>query len=68
MDGNQSCKCLDGSGHADQHIFSSDYFIPQPVIEQFKDDVRQHIGRGVDKQKICMDNWNVANLGEEDQI
>jgi hypothetical protein len=39
MDGNNSMKRVNGSGHADGRIFISDYLIPPSKVDTFKDDV-----------------------------
>jgi hypothetical protein len=40
MDGNNPMKQVDGSGHADQHVFISDYLIPLSKVDKFKNDVK----------------------------
>ncbi|KAG0703735.1 hypothetical protein DFH29DRAFT_1040613 [Suillus ampliporus] len=39
IDGNNSLKCVNGSGHADERVFNSSYLIPPVDVEVFKDDV-----------------------------
>lgn len=40
FDGNNLLKCVDSSGHADEHCITSSYLITTDDIEKFKDDVR----------------------------
>ncbi|KAG1887191.1 hypothetical protein F4604DRAFT_1571533, partial [Suillus subluteus] len=44
MDSNHSTKRIDGSSSADPRIFKSDYFITNDIVDQFRDDVRNHPG------------------------
>ena len=44
MDGNNSMKRVDGSGHSDGRVFSSDYLIPPSKVDLFKDDIQTHPG------------------------
>ncbi|KAG2079040.1 hypothetical protein BDR04DRAFT_1146733 [Suillus decipiens] len=39
FDGNNSLKCVNSSGHADEHCFTSSYLITVDEVEKFKDDV-----------------------------
>ncbi|KAG1850404.1 hypothetical protein F4604DRAFT_1934402 [Suillus subluteus] len=69
MDGNHSAKRIDGSGSADPRIFKSDYFITNDIVEQFRDDVRNHLGeRNTIPNPSCTDNWTAAKSHEEDKI
>lgn len=76
MDGNNSMKRVDGSGHADQHVFFSDYLIPPSTVDKFKDDVKTRPGarnqsssssplpHGNEKTS-CTDHWTASNaVGE----
>jgi Kyakuja-Dileera-Zisupton transposase len=47
MDGGNSAKRVDGSGHADTRIFMSDYFISRVEVDVFKDDVTLRPGTRV---------------------
>ena len=77
MDGNNSMKCVDGSGHADQHVFISDYLIPSSTVDKFKDNVNIHPGAKNKsstplphghKSEWCADNWMAANFISEGTI
>lgn len=69
MDGNHSAKCIDGSGSTDPWIFQSDYFIPNDVVEQFRDDIENRPGEwGTNLNPSCMENWTAAKTHEEDKI
>lgn len=70
MDGNNSMKQVDGSGHADQHVFNSDYLIPSSQVDKFKDDIKIHPGAKNKsssclphghENKLCADNWSASN-------
>jgi hypothetical protein len=76
MDGNNSMKRVDGSGHADERTFSSNYHLPPPQVDRFKDDVKTRPGTKAhatqagasnealpfgDEKTICTDNWMAAN-------
>ena len=77
MDGGNSAKRVDGSGHADERIFASDYHISSGAVDCFKDDVRNRsaarnqattemTGDGV--QPPCTDNWKAANTVQESSV
>jgi hypothetical protein len=73
MDGNNSMKHIDGSGHADERVFMSDYHIAPDKVDVFKDDVTKRTStkprpspdagaspcEGDDT--ICADHWQAAN-------
>ena len=71
-------KRVDGSGHADQRVFTSDYLIPPSKVDKFKDDV--HTRPGAKKNKSshsippghenewCADTWNAANSISEGTV
>jgi hypothetical protein len=70
MDGNNSMKRVDSSGHADQRVFVSDYLIPSSTVDQFKDDVTIRPGAKNKsptplphghENEWCADNWMAAN-------
>lgn len=66
-----SAKRLDGSGSSDPRVFASSYFISDPEIEQFKDDVRNRPGNGGDiatRPGACTDNWTATKSVEEDKV
>ena len=77
MDGNNSMKRVDGSGHADQRVFVSDYLIPPSKVDKFKDDVKTRPGaknksssplpHGHEKTP-CTDHWTAANAVGEDTV
>ena len=63
-------KQVDGSGHADQCVFNSDYLIPSSQFDKFKDDVEIHLGAKKmspsclphgHENELCADNWSAAN-------
>ena len=76
MDGNNSMEQVDGLGHADQHVFVSNYLIPPSKVNRFKDNVKTHPGAQNQssslpalphgqKKTSCTDNWTAANaVGE----
>ncbi|KIJ65324.1 hypothetical protein HYDPIDRAFT_89358 [Hydnomerulius pinastri MD-312] len=69
MDGNQSAKRLNGSGSVDFHVFSSNYFIPEMQVEQFKDNVRDQPSKQAKEQAaVCTSNWTAAKAVEEDVV
>jgi len=79
MDGNNSAKRVDRSGHADPRIFDSDYFIPVSQVDHFKDDVKLRPGtRGLGKsteglpfgedKTVCTENWVAANAINDGMI
>ena len=73
MDGNNSMKCVDGSGHADECQFWSDYHIPPGLVDKFKYDVAmqrctypgtsQEVGASPceDQDTVCTKHWQAAN-------
>ena len=70
MDGNNSMKHVDSSGHADHCVFISDYLIPSSTIDNFKDDVVTRPGAKNKSSSLlpqghenewCADNWTAAN-------
>ncbi|KAG1724504.1 uncharacterized protein EDB91DRAFT_1239971 [Suillus paluster] len=70
MDGNNSLKRVDGSGHADERVFPSEYLIPPSEVEFFKDDVRLRPGTRIaadvtptaaSDDSACTENWKTAN-------
>jgi Kyakuja-Dileera-Zisupton transposase len=73
MDGNNSMKRLDGSGHADERVFSSDYHISPDEVDVFKDDVRKPpipkpgslAEEGASPcdgdETVCAEHWQAAN-------
>ncbi|KAG1852223.1 hypothetical protein F4604DRAFT_1933797 [Suillus subluteus] len=77
IDGNNSLKQVDGSGHADKHIFGSSYLIPASDVDRFSDDVRLQPGtqRVANKSTLadttestCTDNWKIANTITDNTI
>ncbi|KAG2341415.1 hypothetical protein BDR05DRAFT_1001795 [Suillus weaverae] len=77
IDGNNSLKRVDGSGHADECIFRSSYLIPASEVDAFKDDVQLRPGtRRVAEnstpadatESICTDNWKTANTITDNTI
>ena len=75
MDGNNSMKQVNGSGHADEHVFTSDYLIPPSKVDTFKDDV-QTWPRNQPSNTLpvfkdstpCTEHWTVANTITEGTI
>ncbi|KAG1849410.1 hypothetical protein F4604DRAFT_1687444 [Suillus subluteus] len=77
MDGNNSLKRVDGSGHADEHIFPSDYLIVPSEVELFKDDVHLRPGTRIptdvapsttNDNSACTENWKTANTVSENTV
>lgn len=81
MDGNNSLKRVDGSGHADERIFESSYLIPPDEVDVFKDDVRLRPGTravvtntagGISpadvSESTCTDNWKTANTISDNTV
>jgi Kyakuja-Dileera-Zisupton transposase len=74
MDGSNSAKRVDKSGHADEREFFSKYFIPQSEVDMFKNDVtlcpgtKEHSTQdnGMDSDVLCTENWKTANTIHED--
>ena len=79
FNGNNSLKCVDGLGHADECCFTSSYLIPPAEVEQFKNDVRLCLGTCPVTQdphqpscatehvddSTCTDNWKATNTTSE---
>ena len=76
MDGNNSAKRVDRSGHADPRVFDSDYFIPVSQVDHFKDDVKlrpgtKGLGNSIEglpfgeNKTVCTEHWAVANATNE---
>jgi Kyakuja-Dileera-Zisupton transposase len=72
MDGNNSMKRVGGSGHADERVFSSDYYITPAEVDIFKDDVRRKDSRVTSLDEpgtlpcegddtVCANKWQAAN-------
>jgi hypothetical protein len=70
-------KRVDGSGHADQRVFTSDYLIPPAKVDKFKDDVHTRPGaKNKSSNSLspghendwCADNWNAANSISEGTV
>ena len=68
---------VDGSGHANQHVFISDYLIPSSTVDKFKDNVNICPGAKNQlstplpcghKNEWCADNWMAANSISEGPI
>jgi hypothetical protein len=77
MDGNNSMKRVDGSGHADHRVFVSDYLIPPSKVDKFKDDVKTRPGAKNKssgplphdhENEWCADNWTAANSTSEGTV
>jgi hypothetical protein len=77
MDGNNSLKRVDGSGHADERIFRSSYIISLEEVDRFKDDVRLRPGAravpdplptGASDESKCTENWKTANTVSENTV
>ena len=77
MDGNNSMKRVDGSGHADQRVFTSNYIIPSSTVDKFKDDVTTRPGAKNKslsplphghENEWCADNWTAANSLSEGTV
>lgn len=77
MDGNNSMKRVDGSGHADHRVFVSDYLIPPSKVDKFKDDVKTRPGAKNKslsplphghENEWCADNWTAANSLSEGTV
>lgn len=77
MDGNNSMKRVDGSGHADQRVFTSDYLISPSKVDKFKDDVKTRPGASKKsssplpqghENEWCADNWTAANSVSEGTV
>ncbi|KAG2108835.1 hypothetical protein BD769DRAFT_1630507 [Suillus cothurnatus] len=80
FDGNNSLKRIDSSGHADERLFESSYFIHPADVELFKDDVRLRPGTRLAPESAqtknsevshtspCTENWKAANAVTEKTI
>jgi Kyakuja-Dileera-Zisupton transposase len=75
MDGNNSMKRVDASGHADERVFISDYLIPPTKVDAFRDDVRTRPGTVPgnvppfgDETTVCTEHWTVANTVSEGTV
>ncbi|KAI6013863.1 hypothetical protein EDC04DRAFT_2579080 [Pisolithus marmoratus] len=65
MDGNNSTKWMDRTGHTDHHVFPSAYMISRADVDTFKDDhgnAEHHNGGG------CADTWQAASAVDEDTV
>jgi hypothetical protein len=74
-------KRVDGSGHADERVFVSDYLIPPTKVDRFKDDVQTRPGAKNKnssplpnplphghENEWCADNWMAANSISEGTV
>jgi Kyakuja-Dileera-Zisupton transposase len=77
MDGNNSMKQVDGSGHSDECAFLSDYLIPPSMVDNFKDDVVTCPGTQAqpsqalpfgNENTLCTNNWTVVNTVSEGTV
>ncbi|KAG1813766.1 hypothetical protein EV424DRAFT_1326503, partial [Suillus variegatus] len=69
MDGNHSVKRIDGSGSTDPRIFTSNFFLSDAAVEQFKSDVRSRpIDYSGNVNDNSMENWTAARLVEENKV
>ena len=70
MDGNFSLKRVDGSGLADERVFSSDYHISPEQVDEFKDDVthRAHTQLTSVVAPCPAENWAAASSVSEETI
>jgi hypothetical protein len=75
MDGNNSMKRVNGSGHADERVFISDYLIPPSKVDTFKNDVQTRPGNKpsnnlpvFDDSTPCTEHWTVANAISEGTV
>ncbi|KAG1876360.1 hypothetical protein F4604DRAFT_1880665 [Suillus subluteus] len=77
MDGNNSLKRVDGSGHADEQVFPSEYLITPSEVDLFKDDVRLRPGTRIaadatptaaSDDSACTENWKTANTISENTV
>ncbi|KAI0751728.1 hypothetical protein C8Q80DRAFT_1098477 [Daedaleopsis nitida] len=64
MDGNNSVKRVEGSGHADPRVFDSDYHILPVEVDRFKDDVGSCADRGPAVPPPRVDHDDAANAAE----
>ncbi|THG98024.1 hypothetical protein EW026_g4083 [Hermanssonia centrifuga] len=82
MDGNSSVKQMTGSGHADEHAFTSSLFISADDVEIFKDDVKNKPGKETANRRKkgdraetstgtgCADRWGatVASTAADETV
>ena len=77
MDGNNSMKRVDGSGHSDERVFLSDYFIPPETVDNFKHDVETRPGTQAQPAQAlpqgnddswCTKHWTAANAVSEGTV
>jgi len=78
MDGGNSAKRVDGSGHTDERVFRSDYHISCEVVDRFKDDVahrlKQHTAAQPQsaadgsKLEMCTENWKTVNTQQDSTV
>ncbi|KAI0245050.1 hypothetical protein BJV78DRAFT_1087594, partial [Lactifluus subvellereus] len=75
MDGNNSMKRVNASGHADERVFISDYLIPPTKVDAFRDDVRTRPGTVPgnvppfgNETTVCTEHWTVANTVSEGTV
>ena len=77
MDGNNSMKSVDSTGHADHRVFVSNYLIPPSSVDKFKDDVQMRPGAKNKsssplppghENKWCANNWTAANSVSEGSV
>ncbi|KAG1726346.1 uncharacterized protein EDB91DRAFT_1254360 [Suillus paluster] len=73
VDGKNSLKHINDSGHADKRVFNSSYLILPVDVEVFKDDVQLHPGTHMatdnaetsnlepSDESVCTENWKAVN-------
>lgn len=74
-------KQVNGSGHADDCVFTSDYLIPPSKVDIFKDDVQIHPGtqssgsvipapntQTSSDKTVCMKHWTAAHMVSEGTV
>ena len=68
-------KRVDGSGHNNDHVFSSDYLIPPSKVNLFKDDIQtcpgtkpSNVIAQFDENTICTEHWSAANAVSEGTV
>lgn len=73
IDGCNSFKRLDGSGHTDDRKFSSPYLIPRSKVNEFSDDVQTQSSSSQSDTTLlpddfvpCTDNWAAAHAISEE--
>jgi hypothetical protein len=57
MDGNNSAKRLDGSGHTDPRVFTSNLYVSPSVVEKFRDEVKSRSNK---KDPECSSEMKVS--------